>query len=390
MAAWEAVAAATVAPAKEAALRCCTEKVKPKCFVCLVKCCGIAATTSGGTTTLAQEDGTQMTPPPSPPSSDQDDDSISSLAFDDGGVDVYEAEPASPELLASPGLSSSDSSASAAGLQIIPGEPGHHCPSCRRSWRAGDPNLPDQGICDRITCGKQELQDGMLGASRPSSMDVDLSLDCICLVCGSDFAPCARLCRGCGSERGAALPEETLPEAMTLDFAHNCKHCQTQYAPNALNCRTCGESRGEGLTQELLLLAHITRKDFLHPDVIAANREQIVLLQTFLQHRFRVWKEHRNRLEDEVWFARAKQRARRRRARPRSQGEIDAGGGSTASGSGACRTPNAHRVVMILLFTIALMLVPTEAMPGPAQLAMYASPFGVTTLAAVFHLCWVG
>ncbi len=92
MAAWEAVAAATVAPAKAAALRCCTEKVKPKCFVCLVKCCGIAVTTSGGTTTLAQEVGTQMTPPPSPPPSDQDDDSISSLAFDDGGVDVYEAE----------------------------------------------------------------------------------------------------------------------------------------------------------------------------------------------------------------------------------------------------------------------------------------------------------
>jgi hypothetical protein len=53
--------------------------------------------------------------------------------------------------------------------QILARESGHHCPSCGRSWRAGDPNLPHQGICDRAICGRQELQDGVLGASRPSS-----------------------------------------------------------------------------------------------------------------------------------------------------------------------------------------------------------------------------
>jgi hypothetical protein len=378
-AAWGVVASMLVAPVKARAIRFFTETVKPKCFVCLVKCCGISATVSGVTTTLVQEEGTQMTPPPS----DLDDDSSSSFSYDE---DPYEAEPAPAVLMA---LSSSDSSASVAGVLVLTRTPGHHCPSCHRSWRAGDPNIPEQGICDRTGCAGQELQDGMLGTSRPPSQEVDLSIDCLCLVCGSDFAPYARQCRRCGAERGAALPEETLPvQAATLDLSPDCKHCRTPYEPNALNCRTCGELRAEGLTHELLLLAHIARKDFCHPDVIEANREQIKLLQTFLQRRFRVWRKLRNRVQEEEWHVRASMRARRSRARPKSQGERDAVGESTSAGSGACRTPNAH-TWMWMCFA-ALLPVPTEAMAGPAQLAMYVSPFGVTTLAAVFHLCWVG
>lgn len=38
----------------------------------------------------------------------------------------------------------------------------HHCPICKRSWRAGDPNIPEGSTCDRPGCNGQELQDGAL------------------------------------------------------------------------------------------------------------------------------------------------------------------------------------------------------------------------------------
>ena len=48
---------------------------------------------------------------------------------------------------------------------------GHHCTGCRRSWRAGDPNMPFRGICDRCNL---ELQDGILQAR--SALPIHLAI----------------------------------------------------------------------------------------------------------------------------------------------------------------------------------------------------------------------
>lgn len=56
------------------------------------------------------------------------------------------------------------------GQELAQGPPGHHCPVCRRSWQAGDPNMPHGGICDRAACGGQQLQDGILAAT-PATVD---------------------------------------------------------------------------------------------------------------------------------------------------------------------------------------------------------------------------
>ncbi len=242
---WETIMNTAATPVKQKCFKCLDEKVRPLCFVCLAKCCGVKATVSGVTTTLAVDGGTAMTPESTPASSGSvmDNWSFHSSDFLEG---FYSGgEPAGG--LVMPNLSSSDDSAASVPaprwpswnvvvdtsepcLGALPLEPGSakRCPVCRRSWVAGDPSAPEE-VCDLPSCSGCQL------VSNTRHLG-------LCLACGENMEPTREVCESCGFRSGQTLPPATIPPELIPIFAQECRECGCKFEPSAMNCRNCGES----------------------------------------------------------------------------------------------------------------------------------------------------